>query len=185
MVYITLVYHSECRLVPSDTMTCMASSESEEKWDDKWIDFSCQNVYTNSESYWARARPWTQDPKPWIHLSLGYFYAVERINIRQRAGDEEYHGKFYSEQNVQMFKDISLKFSDGTKVDYKLSRNRYWNEVVLSYPVVSVFVKIIGENVYKTSGFVPGRPPWKQEARRPDNPGFSEIQVFGCYQGTP
>ena len=70
----------------------------------------------------------------------------------------------------ERFKDISLEFSDGTIVEYKLN-NKYrdWNDVVLANPPLSDFVKITGKNSYG-SGL---------------NNGFSEIRILGCVKGNP
>ena len=66
-----------------------------------------------------------------------------------------------------MFKDISLEFSDGTKVDYQLN-DFYggideWNVVTINDPPQSDFVKIKAKSVYGTN-----------------NNGFNEIRIFGC-----
>ena len=99
------------------------------------------------------------DKSPWIQLNLGNFYMVETIKIKHRSSHEQ-----------TMFKDISLEFSGAIKHDYMLNHYLDWNDVVLSSPYISDFIKITGKGVYGDKMY---------------DSGFSDVQVFGGIKGTP
>ena len=129
-------------------MTCSASSKYSEDW-------GCEKAIDGkSSTSWATKGEGTG---AWIQVNFGYVYKVERIQIKQRTNNVQ----------AEMFKDVSLEFSDGTKVDSKLNNVHHdWNEVTLVNPPSSEFVKVTAKSVYGTI-----------------NNGFSEIRIFGCLQG--
>ena len=175
---------------PPDT-TCIASTHAEDVYNIRDIKrdyFTCRNVLSNSNNFnnfsWARGN-WTEDPYPWISINFGRFYAVEKIQLKHRPADLNGNQGLYMKEIIHdrellhMFKEISLEFSDGTKVDHTLSSNPNWNDVDLSRPVVTVFVKITGKSVYV-------QPWWKDFSdKNAIHHGFSNIRVFGCSAGEP
>ena len=133
-----------------DKMTCSASS----KFDDR---FACEKVIDgNSGTSWATRN---EGIGAWIQLDFGSLYQVVYIRIKHRTNNLQ----------KEMFKNITLEFSDGTKVDYTLNdQHKYWNVVDLADNApVSDFVKITATSVY---GAV--------------NNGFSDVRVFGCLTGS-
>ena len=92
----------------------------------------------------------------WIILNLGNTYQLENIRIK------------HANSHPHMFKDISLEFADGTKVDYKLnSVQNEWNTIILTNRPSSSYVKILVKSVYDGTSY----------------PGFSEIRMYGCKMG--
>ena len=135
-------------------MTCSASSE----YNDDWL---CKNAIDGkSDTDWATRGKGTGS---WIQLNLGAFYKVETIRIKHRSSG----GSPLSE----MFKGISLEFSDGKKVDFTLNNIPFtnglvWNDIVFPQDPMSDYVKITATSVYGTI-----------------NNGFSDIRVYGCREG--
>ena len=132
-----------------DILTCSASSEYSGS-------YACEKAIDGkSDTSWATKG---QGIGAWIQVNFGHVYQVEKIKIKHRTNNN---------QN-EMFKDISLEFSDGTKVDYTLNNvHQDWNAVAIDKRPISKFVKITAKSVYGTI-----------------NNGFSEIRVFGCLKGT-
>ena len=132
-----------------DILTCSASSEYSGR-------FACEKAIDgNSDTSWATKR---QGIGAWIQVNFGNVYQVEKIKIKHRTNNN---------QN-EMFKDISLEFSDGTKDDYTLNNvHQDWNAVAIDKRPMSSFVKIMAKSVYGTI-----------------NNGFSEIQIFGSLTGS-
>ena len=136
-------------------MTCSASSEHSTNW-------GCENAIDgNSGTDWATKGEGTG---AWIKLDFGDTYTVRTIKIKHRSTGNS--------PAAELFKGISLEFSDGKKVEYTLNNISYlgglvWNEVVLTRAPISDYVKITATSVY---GAI--------------NNGFSDIQVFGCVNGS-
>ena len=85
---------------------------------------------------------------------------VQKVQIKHRATG--------SEPEKEMFKDVTLEFSDGTSVDATLNnipftKGLQWNDIVLPSPVLSDFVKITATSVYAAH-----------------NNGYSDVRVFDC-----
>ena len=136
-------------------MTCSASTEYSDAW-------SCKNAIDGkSDTDWATKG---QGTGSWIQLNFGDFYKVETIKIKHRSTG--------SSPTKEMFKDLSLEFSDGLKVDYKLNSVPFnegglvWNEIVFPNNPISDYVKITAKSVYSAI-----------------NNGFSDIRVYGCAEG--
>ena len=131
-------------------MTCSASSKYSEDW-------ACEKAIDGKVSTsWATKG---QGTGAWIQVNFGNIYKVKKIKIKHRTNNAQ----------AEMFKDVSLEFSDGTKFDYKLNNVHHdWNEVILDNPPISDLVKVEAKTVYGTV-----------------NNGFSEIRIFGCLKGSP
>ena len=138
-------------MIDPNTLTCVASSEHSGGWEcDKAID-------SDANSGWATNG---QGTGAWIRISFGSMVNVEMVQIKHRATG--------SQPLDEMFKDVELEFSDGTKVDFELNSIPFtqgleWNNVILATPAMSTFVTITATSVY---GAI--------------NNGFSDIRVFEC-----
>ena len=109
----------------------------------------------NSDTSWATQN---EGIGAWIKLDFGGLYQVENIKIKHRTNNVQ----------AEMFKDISLEFSDGTIANYTLNNvHQDWNEVdLINSPAISDFVRITATSVYGAG-----------------NNGFSDVRVFGCLTG--
>ena len=138
-------------------MTCQASSEHgpycvcdnaiNEKHNEDWC--------TNGEGAVA-----------WIQLNFGHFYKLTTIKLKHRACG--------ANPEREIFKNISLRFSDGTEVHHTLNNIPHtsgleWTELRFSNITnpVSNYVNITASGVYARG-----------------NNGFSDIRVYGCVKGT-
>ena len=72
----------------------------------------------------------------------------------------------------QMFKKISLDFSDGNTMDFKLheKNGEFWNEVIMPSKPITNFVNVTAKSVYEEGGLYPYN-------------GFSEIFIFQSPRG--
>ena len=135
-------------------MTCSASSQYNTDW-------GCTNAIDgNPGTDWATKG---EGVGAWYKLDFVRYYKVDTIKIKHRASGGSPLG--------EMFKGISLEFSDGQKVDFTLNKVPFtnglvWNDVYLPSTPISTYVKITAKSVYGTI-----------------NNGFSEIQVLGCPAG--
>ena len=154
MIFLFIILkHSECNN-EIGTMTCSASTEYSSA-------FSCQKAIDGKvDTDWATAGKGTGS---WIQLNFGEVYKIETIKIKHRSTG--------GLPESEMFKDLSLEFSDGQKVDFRLNNVPFtsglvWNEIIFPNNPVSDYVKITATSVYSTI-----------------NNGFSDIRVYGCAEG--
>ena len=154
MIFLFIILkYSECNN-EIRTMTCSASTEYSSA-------FSCQKAIDGKvDTDWATAGKGTGS---WIQLNFGEVYKIETIKIKHRSTG--------GLPESEMFKDLSLEFSDGQKVDFTLNNVPFtsglvWNEIIFPNNPVSDYVKITATSVYSTI-----------------NNGFSDIRVYGCAEG--
>ena len=136
-------------------MTCFASTEHN-------TGHVCEKVMDgNSGSSW---RTRSEGIGAWIQLNFGGLYQVENIKIKHKDNNRG-----------EMFKNISLEFSNGRIVNYTLNNyfnnypTKYWNEIdLINNPPASEFVKITATSVYGSG-----------------HNGFADVRVYGCLTGNP
>ena len=98
-----------------------------------------------------------KDCNPWFKILLNEPYIIKGLQFRSVG------------RNIQnMFKDISIHFSDETTISRQLNRNAL-NNFVTKNTSASSYVKIDLHNGH-VNGFI--------------NNGFSDIKVYGCHPGT-
>ena len=97
-----------------------------------------------------------------IYLDFGNVYMVERIELMQHTNETN-----------EMLNDLKLEFfggvtEDNITINKTTNDNLTINNITLDSSRRSTFVNITGISSYNPNI---------------DNNGFSEIQVFGCYDG--
>ena len=167
MEYFGLIYFIKIisRVITKDCniqingVTCSASSE----FDNKIHSYPCENAINgDSKSSWTTQG---EGVGAWIKLYFGEMYRVAAIRIKHRGG-----GLYPSRE---LFKGISLEFSDGQTSTFTLNNIPYtapgglvWNNIPFPKHPSSDYVKITATSVYGTI-----------------NNGFSDIRVYGCRDG--
>ena len=140
-------------------VTCSASSE----FNNNVHSYPCENAINgDSKSSWSTQG---EGVGAWIKLNFGEFYRVTSIEIKHRGG-----GLYPSRE---LFKEISLQFSNGETSTFTLNNIPYtapgglvWNNIHFPKHPISDYVTIRATSVYGTI-----------------NNGFSDIRVYGCREG--
>ena len=119
-------------------------------------DHLCSNVYdSDTETTWATLG---EGSGAWIEIQFPFDVTVTQIETRHRGG-----GGWDAGEN---FKDIALLFSDGTTqyASIQGGTNPEWNVVTMSPTVRTHFIRITAISLHGPTV----------------NPGFSEIEFYGC-----
>ena len=135
--------------------TCSASSTH--------TSYSCDNAIDDDPNTdWATLG---EGIGAWIQLNFEHTFKITSIRIKHRATGED--------PSSELFKGMSIEFSDGNHVEFTLNDNHHqsengltWNDIELPSNPVSNYLKITVTSVYSSS-----------------NNGFSDIEIFGCVTG--
>ena len=152
-------------MISTSGLSCNSSSALDgRKYYKNWGP-DCKNVFDGKVSTkWATDN---EDVGSWIEIQFPQ--AIWLTSIKYLHGFEDFYS-WYSTWYMSKFKNVSLQFSDGSKLASVLPNTEDFINLKIKYPKLTTSMRLTAETVY---------PPWVNGTKK--SYGIGELQLFGCY----
>lgn len=147
------IFISEDSFIPCDNSLTIENCSSSET---DYGGYGCNGLSDGKLSDSYKDGWWFHSLKAWVQVNLNNIYYLQSVRI------------FQSEEFYFRPKNISLQFSDGTKVNITLNNAEGWNDIILPSNITSNLLNISIMSKYKQdfkSGYI------------------NEVQLLGCRPG--